>query len=215
VKIIVGLGNPGREYATTRHNLGFMVIDEIARRLPPVERRNRFRAEVLEIFASGEKIILLKPQTYMNLSGVSVREAMRWYRIPAEETLVVADDIDLVFGAIRMRASGGSGGHNGLKSIIAEIGTEDFPRLRMGIGRGRGHATRQVLGRFNPEEETLLPEFVSAGADCALAWRSEGVVAAMNRCNRRPAAAPDAAPASGAQSTASAGANPPHVQSDK
>jgi PTH1 family peptidyl-tRNA hydrolase len=215
VKIIVGLGNPGREYATTRHNLGFMVIDEIARRLPPVERRNRFRAEVLEIFASGEKIILLKPQTYMNLSGVSVREAMRWYRIPAEETLVVADDIDLVFGAIRMRASGGSGGHNGLKSIIAEIGTEAFPRLRMGIGRGRGHATRQVLGRFNPEEETLLPEFVSAGADCALAWRSEGVVAAMNRCNRRPAAAPDAAPASGAQSTASAGANPPHVQSDK
>lgn len=215
MKIIVGLGNPGREYATTRHNLGFMVIDEIARRLPPVERRNRFRAEVLEIFASGEKIILLKPQTYMNLSGVSVREAMRWYRIPAEETLVVADDIDLVFGAIRMRASGGSGGHNGLKSIIAEIGTEDFPRLRMGIGRGRGHATRQVLGRFNPEEETLLPEFVSAGADCALAWRSEGVVAAMNRCNRRPAAAPDAAPASGAQSTASAGANPPHVQSDK
>jgi PTH1 family peptidyl-tRNA hydrolase len=215
VKIIVGLGNPGREYATTRHNLGFMVIDEIARRLPPVERRNRFRAEVLEIFASGEKIILLKPQTYMNLSGVSVREAMRWYRIPAEETLVVADDIDLVFGAIRMRASGGSGGHNGLKSIIAEIGTEAFPRLRMGIGRGRGQATRQVLGRFNPEEETLLPEFVSAGADCALAWRSEGVVAAMNRCNRRPAAAPDAAPASGAQSTASAGANPPHVQSDK
>jgi PTH1 family peptidyl-tRNA hydrolase len=215
VKIIVGLGNPGREYATTRHNLGFMVIDEIARRLPPVERRNRFRAEVLEIFASGEKIILLKPQTYMNLSGVSVREAMRWYRIPAEETLVVADDIDLVFGAIRMRASGGSGGHNGLKSIIAEIGTEAFPRLRMGIGRGRGHATRQVLGRFNPEEETLLPEFVSAGADCALAWRSEGVVAAMNRCNRRPTAAPDAAPASGAQSTASAGANPPHVQSDK
>jgi PTH1 family peptidyl-tRNA hydrolase len=215
VKIIVGLGNPGREYATTRHNLGFMVIDEIARRLPPVERRNRFRAEVLEIFASGEKIILLKPQTYMNLSGVSVREAMRWYRIPAEETLVVADDIDLVFGAIRMRASGGSGGHNGLKSIIAEIGTEAFPRLRMGIGRGRGQATRQVLGRFNPEEETLLPEFVSAGADCALAWRSEGVVAAMNRCNRRPTAAPDAAPASGAQSTASAGANPPHVQSDK
>jgi hypothetical protein len=85
----------------------------------------------------------------------------------------------------------------------------------MGIGRGRGHAIRQVLGRFNPEEETLLPEFVSAGADCALAWRSEGVVAAMNRCNRRPTAAPDAAPASGAQSTASAGANPPHVQSDK
>ena len=120
MKIIAGLGNPGREYANTRHNLGFMVVDEIARRLPPVERRNRFRAEVLEIFASGEKIILVKPQTYMNLSGASVREAMRWYRVPLEETLVIADDIDLPFGAIRMRASGGSGGHNGLKSIIAE-----------------------------------------------------------------------------------------------
>lgn len=210
MKIIVGLGNPGRDYATTRHNLGFMVIDEIARRLPPVERRNRFRAEVFEIFASGEKIILLKPQTYMNLSGVSVREAMRWYRISAAETLVVADDIDLPFGAIRLRAGGGSGGHNGLKSIIAEIGTEEFPRLRMGIGRGRGEATRQVLGRFNPEEERLLPEFVGAGADCALAWTGEGIVSAMNRCNRRPAAAESS---SGTQSTSSAIARRPHVQS--
>ncbi|MCC7021688.1 MAG: aminoacyl-tRNA hydrolase [Thermomicrobiales bacterium] len=213
MKIIAGLGNPGREYANTRHNLGFMVVDEIARRLPPVERRNRFRAEVLEIFASGEKIILVKPQTYMNLSGASVREAMRWYRVPLEETLVIADDIDLPFGAIRMRASGGSGGHNGLKSIIAEIGGDAFPRLRMGIGRGRGEAVRQVLGRFNPEEERLLPEFVGAAADCALAWCSEGIVTAMNRCNRRPEPAGEAEPGRGATSTGPAESRRPHVQS--
>jgi PTH1 family peptidyl-tRNA hydrolase len=189
VKMIVGLGNPGREYGATRHNLGFMVVDEVARCTQATAHRSRFRAELAEAIADGQKIILLKPQTYMNLSGISVREAVRWYKIAAEDVLIVADDIDLPFGAQRMRASGGSGGHNGLKSIIEELGTEAVPRLRLGVGRGAGHAIRQVLTRFNKQEELELPEIISAAAECALAWQRDGIVTAMNRCNRRPDAA--------------------------
>ena len=129
MKIIVGLGNPGREYAATRHNLGFMVVDELARRQAAGERRNRFHSSLVEVFDEGEKIVLLKPQTYMNLSGSAVREAMSWYKTSLEELLVVVDDIDLPFGSLRVRARGGSGGHNGLKSIIAELRVDAFPRL--------------------------------------------------------------------------------------
>lgn len=185
MKIIVGLGNPGREYAATRHNLGFMVVDEIIRRFPVRDRRSRFRAELVELFAIGEKVVLVKPQTFMNLSGISVREAARWYKVGTDEILVVADDIDLPFGTTRMRARGGSGGHNGLKSMIAELGAEDFPRLRIGIGRGPGHVTQQVLTRFSQEEERELPTIVRAGADCVLDWHEHGIINAMNRCNAR------------------------------
>jgi peptidyl-tRNA hydrolase, PTH1 family len=186
VKIIVGLGNPGREYAGTRHNLGFMVVDELARRLVANERRNRFRSDLVEAFDGGEKIVLLKPRTYMNLSGAAVREAVSWYKTPLDNVLVVVDDIDLPFGSIRLRAKGGSGGHNGLKSIIAELGVETFSRMRIGIGRGPGHATRQVLTRFTSEEERFLPSVLEAAADCVLEWERQGVISAMNRCNRTP-----------------------------
>ena len=186
MKIIVGLGNPGREYAATRHNLGFMVVDEVARRHDVSERRNRFRSDLLEVFASGEKTVLLKPRTYMNLSGSAVREAVTWYKTPLDDLLVVVDDIDLPFGSMRLRAKGGSGGHNGLKSIIAELGSDEFPRMRSGIGRGPGHATRQVLSRFSSEEERILPTVLSAAADCVLEWQRHGIVSAMNRCNRSP-----------------------------
>lgn len=198
MKIVVGLGNPGREYAATRHNLGFMVVDEIARRLGAGDRRTRFHAELSEAFADGEKLMLVKPQTYMNLSGTSVREAMRWYKAPVDDVLIVADDIDLPFGTLRMRAGGGSGGHNGLKSIFAEVGTEEVPRLRIGVGRGPGHASRQVLTRFNSAEQERLPEIVRAAADCVLDWRREGVIAAMNRCNRKPETDRDEHPAEAA-----------------
>lgn len=185
MKIIVGLGNPGREYATTRHNLGFMVVDEIARQLHAGAGRRRFHAELLEASDGGEKLVLAKPQTYMNLSGRSVREICQWYKVPPEEILIVTDDIDLAFGAIRMRAAGSSGGHNGLKSIFADLGTQNIPRLRVGVGRGSGHAIRQVLTRFSPEEARELPDVVQAAAECALTWRREGITIAMNRCNRR------------------------------
>ncbi len=192
MKIIVGLGNPGREYAATRHNVGFMVIDEIARRLAAREGRSRFRAELLETIVDTEKIVLIKPQTYMNLSGVTVREAVHWYKAALDDVLVVTDDIDLPLETLRLRASGSSGGHNGLKSIFAELGTQDVPRLKIGVGRGHGPATRQVLTRFNAEEQRLLPDIIGAAADCALAWRKDGILDAMNRCNRRPGAEPAA-----------------------
>jgi peptidyl-tRNA hydrolase, PTH1 family len=194
VKIVVGLGNPGRDYAATRHNLGFMVVDELARRHAAGERRNRFRADLVEVFDGGEKVVLLKPQTYMNLSGSAVREAVNWYKTPLSDVLVVVDDIDLPFGSLRLRARGGSGGHNGLKSIIAELGVDEFPRMRIGIGRGPGHATRQVLSRFTSEEERVLPSVVEAAADCVLEWERQGIIAAMNRCNRVPELDNGAAP---------------------
>src|SRR5215216_4681491 len=186
VKMVVGLGNPGREYAATRHNLGFMVVDELTRRHGVGERRNRFRSDLVEVFDDGEKIVLLKPRTYMNLNGSAAREAVNWYKTPLVDLLVVVDDIDLPFGSIRVRARGGSGGHNGLKSIIAELGSEAFPRMRIGIGRGPGHATRQVLSRFTSEEERVLPSVLVAAADCVLEWQRHGIIIAMNHCNRAP-----------------------------
>jgi peptidyl-tRNA hydrolase, PTH1 family len=186
VKIVVGLGNPGREYAETRHNLGFMVVDELARRLAAGERRNRFRSDLVEAFDGGQKVVLLKPRTYMNLSGSAVREAVNWYKAPLDDLLVVVDDIDLPFGSIRLRATGGSGGHNGLKSIIADLGLETFSRMRIGIGRGPGHATRQVLSRFTSDEERVLPALLGDAADCVLEWERQGIISAMNRCNRAP-----------------------------
>ena len=132
--------------------------------------------------------MLLKPQTYMNLSGTAVREAVNWYnRSPLADVLVVVDDIDVRrSGSVRLRARGGSGGHNGLKSIIAELGIDAFPRMRIGIGRGPGHATRQVLSRFTSDEERLLPAVLEAAADCVLEWERHGIIDAMNRCNRGP-----------------------------
>ena len=186
VKIIVGLGNPGQEYAATRHNIGFMVIDRLRRELHATETRKRFRAEIAEAFVDGEKLVLMKPQTYMNLSGIAAREAAQWYKASAEDILVVVDDIELPFGASRLRAGGSSGGHNGLKSIAAELGSDQYPRLRLGVGRGGGDARRQVLSRFSKEEEQDLPEIIATGAECVLLWRAAGVISAMNRCNRRP-----------------------------
>ena len=194
MKMVVGLGNPGREYAATRHNLGFMVVDELARRLAAGERRNRFRSDLIEVFDGGEKIVLLKPRTYMNLSGTAVREAVNWYKTQPDDLLVVVDDIDLPFGAIRLRAKGGSGGHNGIKSIIAELGIDTFTRMRIGIGRGPGHATRQVLSRFTSDEERVLPAMLQAAADCVLEWERNGIISAMNRCNRVPESENGSAP---------------------
>jgi peptidyl-tRNA hydrolase, PTH1 family len=199
VKIVVGLGNPGREYAATRHNLGFMVVDELARRHSAGERRNRFHSDLVEVFDAEEKIVLLKPRTYMNLSGSAVREAVNWYKVSLEDLIVVVDDIDLPFGSIRMRARGGSGGHNGLKSIIADLQVDAFPRLRIGIGRGPGQATRQVLSRFTSEEERILPSVVSAAADCIQEWERHGIINAMNRCNRTPESENGSSPPVGAQ----------------
>lgn len=190
--IIIGLGNPGRNYANTRHNIGFVVVDELARRSGASTARKRFRAELIDARLPAGKVILVKPQTYMNESGHAVREVRNWYRADPEQILVVVDDLDLPFGELRLRQRGSAGGHNGLKSIISQLGTQEFPRLRVGIGRGPDQARAHVLANFAPSERDQLPAVVSAAADAGELWMSEGIVAAMNVINGRASVlAPD------------------------
>lgn len=182
-RIIVGLGNPGRQYADTRHNLGFLVVDELARRVNAPESRKRFKAEISEARRNGERFVLVMPQTYMNESGVTVREIVRWYKVSHEHVMIVVDDLDLPFGQIRLRARGSAGGHNGLKSIFGLLGTQEIPRLRIGIGRGPGAAKAHVLARFSKDEEAHLPAIIGAAADIVERWVDNGMVEAMNVAN--------------------------------
>jgi PTH1 family peptidyl-tRNA hydrolase len=184
--LIAGLGNPGKRYERTRHNVGFMVVDELAKRLKGDGKLRRFEAEITERSTKVGRLILLKPQTFMNSSGNAVAPAVRWYKVPWDHVLVVYDDLDLPFGRIRLRPSGSSGGHNGMESIIKSLGTEDFPRLRLGIGRtGRSGTIGYVLSRFSREEEKQLKDYVRRAADAALRWHCEGIDVAMNEFNRQ------------------------------
>jgi peptidyl-tRNA hydrolase, PTH1 family len=185
MRLVVGLGNPGREYAQTRHNVGFFVVDELARRHGASGWKKRFRSELTEIVVAGQKVILVKPQTYMNLSGHAAREAVNWYHLPLDDTLIVSDDLDLTFGTLRLRGQGSAGGHNGLASIIEQLGTTKVPRLKIGIGRGPSTATSHVLSRFSSEQERELKELVGRAADGVETWIRDGIVAAMNDVNRR------------------------------
>ncbi len=184
MKVIAGLGNPGREYANTRHNVGFMVLRRLEQELTNPTRKHRFRSELAEGFLGPEKLILVAPETYMNLSGHAVREVLNWYHLAASELLVVFDDMDLPFGQLRMRVRGSAGGHNGLRSIVEQLGTTEVPRLRVGIGRGRSSATAHVLSRFSAEEEAALPALIERVSHGVLLWVREGPIAAMNDINR-------------------------------
>ncbi|CAN5842614.1 aminoacyl-tRNA hydrolase [soil metagenome] len=186
LKAIIGLGNPGQKYAHTRHNLGFMVVDELVRQLQAGMPRDRFRAQVWETRANDERIALIKPQTYMNLSGASVQQVRNWYKLSTDEMLVVYDDVDLDFGVLRMKMDGGAGGHNGLASIIDSLGAGDVPRLRIGIGRGRTATTAHVLSGFSGPEEAQLAGVIKNASHAAMLWLQEGPVSAMNHVNQRP-----------------------------
>lgn len=183
MRIVAGLGNPGREYRNTRHNIGFMVIDQLARQHRGESFRRRFRAEISGAMIGTEKVVLVKPQTYMNLSGHAVREVMNWYHAAVDEILIVHDDLDLPFGQLRMRARGSAGGHNGLASIIDQLGTRDVSRLKVGIGRGRSSPRSHVLTRFSKDEEADLDTLVSASTAAVELWVSSGVLTAMNEVN--------------------------------
>jgi peptidyl-tRNA hydrolase, PTH1 family len=187
--MIVGLGNPGKEYASTRHNVGFQVLDRLRPLLNNPTEKNRFRAEVGEGTYKHQKIVLVAPQTYMNLSGHAVREARQWFRVDFSDLLVVLDDMDLPFGTLRIRAGGTAGGHNGLKSIIEQLGTDAVPRLRVGIGHGQSSSIGHVLSKFNPEEEAKLPALLDSAAEAVLAWAEQGIMSTMNSVNRRSEAA--------------------------
>ncbi|MBA3314374.1 MAG: aminoacyl-tRNA hydrolase [Planctomycetota bacterium] len=189
MKLVVGLGNPGPEYQRTRHNVGFEVVEELVRRHANTSPQRRFDAEAVEIFLDAEKVLLLSPLTYMNLSGRSVGAAIDFYKLPPENALVVCDDLNLEPGRLRLRADGSAGGQNGLKDIFRRLGTEAVPRLRIGIGRppGRMTATDYVLGKFTEQERVDFDLVVAKAADGVEQWVRGGIMAAMNAVNAKPA----------------------------
>jgi peptidyl-tRNA hydrolase, PTH1 family len=182
--LVVGLGNPGRQYERSRHNVGFRCLDLLAERLNVRFTRRGFHSQLTTGLLGGERVLLAKPQTFMNLSGQAVGAIVRYYGSRADRLIVVSDDMDLPLGRLRLRERGSSGGHKGLQSIIAELGTQEFPRLRIGIGKSEVvPGAAYVLGRFAPEEETVLTETIARAADAIAVAVAEGLATAMNRYN--------------------------------
>ena len=186
--LIVGLGNPGDKYDHTRHNVGFDVLTMLSEKLNIPINRKKSNALIGEGLFEGQKVVLCKPQTYMNLSGEAVRDLLAWYKLPPENFLVIYDDIDLAPGWIRIRPNGSAGTHNGMRSIVSCIGTEGFPRLRVGTGGcpPEYDLADWVLSHYNsPDERKAAYEAYQQAADAALEWMRNGTAAAMNRYNTR------------------------------
>jgi len=189
MKLIVGLGNPGPEYAQTRHNAGFMALRRLAEKHGLVDVKRKFHSEVIEGQLAGQRVMLMSPLTYMNRSGLAVGEAATFYKLSPGEVLVLVDDFALPLGSIRLRASGGAGGHNGLADVERALGTDRYPRLRIGVGppqvEGRpiGHV-EHVLGAFDQEQRRQLDPALDAAADAVVCWLRDGIDLAMTRFNR-------------------------------
>jgi len=185
MKIVVGIGNPGEEYAGTRHNVGFDVVDRVAsRNRVALARDRRLSSRVGAGRIGAEDVVLLEPLTYVNLSGPAVARVAREKGVELRDVLVVADDYHLPLGALRLRESGSAGGHNGLRSVLAAFGTDAFPRLRIGIGEAPpGEAEDFVLSRFRPVERKTIDEALERATECVETWLAEGSAAAMNRFN--------------------------------
>ncbi len=187
MKLVVGLGNPGPEYARTRHNVGFLVADEVARSLGATFSAGKFSAEVAEGRLAGEKVLVVKPRTFMNRSGEAVGPLLRFWKAELGDVAVVHDDIELEPFRIQVKVGGGHAGHNGLKSLNAHLGSPDYARVRVGVGRPppRVDPADWVLGRFGRDEEARLEECVAQAAAAARAVVEQGAVKAMNLFNRR------------------------------
>ncbi len=185
--LVVGLGNPGRQYAGNRHNAGFMVVDRLMRDLDATPPRARLGAELAEAKLGRGKVIFCKPMEFMNVSGFAVKRAGAFWKIPPERTVVVHDDMDLDFGRLKLAEAGGSGGHNGLRSIMAELGTAAFCRVRFGIGRppAAWEGADYVLADFSTEERQALPNLLKEAAGATRAILEDGLAAAMNKFNKR------------------------------
>lgn len=181
--LIVGLGNPGKEYDGTRHNIGFAAIDYIADKYNIELNRVKFKGVFGEGFVDNKKVILLKPTTYMNLSGESIREVINFYKISNEEIIVLYDDISLEVGRLRIREKGSHGGHNGIKSIIANLGTDVFPRVKIGVGAPKGNLVSHVLGKFDNEEVEILKETIKASSEATSIIIKSDIKSAMNKLN--------------------------------
>ena len=187
---IVGLGNPGEKYRHTRHNAGFDVMDILSARLDTPIKKLKFQSVIGETLLGGQKLVLIKPQTFMNLSGAAVSDALAWYKMPPSDMLLIVDDVDLPFGQVRIRPKGGPGTHNGLRSILQYTASGDFPRIRIGMGMppAQWDLADWVLGTFaTPEERKTAFDAYMTAADAALCWAEHGVDTAMNRFNQRHA----------------------------
>ena len=185
--LVVGLGNPGSKYENTRHNMGFMAVDLLAESVNMPFNKVRFKAATGTCELGGEKVLVMKPQTYMNLSGEAVGEAARFYKIPPEHVLVISDDISLAAGKLRIRASGSAGGHNGLKNIIQHLGTDKFPRIKVGVGSPQQagfDVIDWVIGKPLGEDKKTLQETLELAAKAVSCVISQGPEKAMNRYNR-------------------------------
>jgi PTH1 family peptidyl-tRNA hydrolase len=185
MKLIVGLGNPGRKYAGTRHNVGFEVLAELSRRHAADKPKSRFDGELTEVQIEGQRVLLLWPLTYMNNSGGCVQPTRDFYKVANEDLMIVCDDVSLPTGKLRLRAKGSSGGQNGLKDIIRRLGTEEFPRLRIGIGSQPAgwELADYVLSKFTTEEEPAAREAVVKAADAVGEFVRSGIATAMNKYN--------------------------------
>ena len=185
--LIVGLGNPGNKYAHTRHNVGFDVMEHLARKLGVSISREKEEALIGECFVGGQKVILALPQTYMNLSGESVMRLANWYKIPPENLLVIYDDIDLAPGFIRIRKNGSAGTHNGMRSIIGLLGYDNFPRLRVGVGQRREgyELVDWVLGHYIGEEQEVMDKAFDLAADAVIDYIENGIESAMCKYNTK------------------------------
>ena len=184
IKLIAGLGNPGDKYKNTRHNIGFDVIDILAERLN-ISWSDKYDGDFAEIKYNNEKLFLLKPYTFMNLSGKSVAAAANFYKIAYQDILIIHDEMNIPYNTLKLRHNGSAGGHNGLKSIIECLGSQDFPRLKMGIGRDNSKDTiSYVLGKYKPEETALYSDFLNKGADAVITVLNNGLQKAMSVYNR-------------------------------
>ena len=184
--LVVGLGNPGPKYEWTRHNMGFLVIDELAEREKIPVQKLKYRALTNTAVIGGRSVLLMKPTTYMNLSGESVGAAARFYKIPPERVLVISDDVALPQGKLRIRRSGSAGGHNGLKNIISHLGSDQFPRIKVGVG-GKPHPDHDmadwVLGKFTGQDRKVMEEAIARAADAVTLFLEQGPDQAMAKFN--------------------------------
>lgn len=183
--LVVGLGNPGKEYTLTKHNVGFLVVDELGKRVGIDIKKDKFQSLCGEGFLEGNKILLLKPQTYMNRSGGAVSSASDFYKIPPENIIVIHDEMDISLGRIMIKPSGGSAGNNGIKSIISHLGTKDFIRLRIGIGKPstKSDGANHVLSSFSKSESAMVQDSIQTSADAVLEIINNGLEKAMNKYN--------------------------------